>query len=285
MAAQVHARKSKSSAKDDAEPVVKTVESHYVMKVDAKGGKLRVSYTDFVLETQDGKPLSEEERRVAELMTRGILPAYLVSPQGDFVALDDPEPFVQALRQVTEQTLPDDAARQRAKTAMDKILSVPLLTAMAKGDWDWMIGAWSGTDRAFDIGQEYISRSAVPFPLLRNALVETETRFLFKRLLPCERGGVIRECVEVIALNKPNPEKLAPILTRFAALFTSVDDTRIDKIETEVHVEVVLETETLLPHRFSLIKDIGVAITDKGKQIRQHSIDDTALDFTYPAGK
>ena len=287
LTAQVSGSKLKSRSKDGGEATRQEVRMRYLMQTARKGENLLVSFSEPELDPTLLRGLPEEQRRFLAVLTQAALPSYLVSGRGDFIGLENFEGMVAAMKRLLNETFADVTKRRRAQPMLDQILSAPVLTAFAKSEWDWMVGAWSGAEQAFEMGAEYLFKGQVPVPLFGNALVDTETRFEFKRKLPCTRSGVTRECVELHALNHPDADKLAALIEQYLAKLApeAAAKSSIGSMESAITLELVAETDTLLPHSFSLRKDISVTGLGNGNQSTSRSTETTKLEFSYPAGK
>ncbi len=285
--AQVESSKTRSLRAGGHPVLSNTLSYTYQMHAVREGEQYRIDFDQLQLDEQQLDALPAEQRPMLNAVTRAALPGFRVSRQGDFVALEQPEAFQQALRN-TLTGLVAAGPNQAASLAMlDKLLGVEVLSALSRGGWDWLVGSWAGGEQALELREDYIAKTQAAMPLT-NQLIAFETRFSLTRRLPCERQGRTLDCVELKATTRPDPAALKQAVSAFVAQLAPEVAAQAEKslqaLELETTLELVTEADTLVPHRFRLRKATTLPTADGStSSIRQ--VEDTVQTYRYEASR
>ena len=286
LSARITATNSKSRSKDGGAPAVNQLTMNYTMKTVRHDRGLTVSFGDLALTGPALKDVPEQPRAMLELFTKAALPSYIVSGEGDFIELEDYAAFAKAVRRAFDLTLPPGSTQHRNPALIDQLVSKPILSALANAEWNGWVGSWSGTAQTFALAEEYSWKSQVVMPLV-NRPVETRTTLVFMRKLQCERGGQTLECVELLAVDRPDPEQTAVAIAKLVDSLTpeALAKFRVETLSVTTTIELVTETATLIPHRFHRLKNVSMTALEDGKKVTGQTLEESQLEFSYAAGK
>lgn len=285
--AQVQSSKTRTRQADGQPQKGSTMGSTFVMHAVRDGQQYRIGFDQLKIDTRQLGPLPAEQLALLNAVSRAALPSFRVSSQGDFVALDQPEAFQQALRTALTGLLPAGPNQTSSLAMLDKLLSVEVLSAMSRGEWDWLVGTWSGGERALDLGEDYVAQTEASMPLT-NQVIAFQTRFTVTRRLACERQGRSLGCVELKATTRPDPAALKQAVTTFVAQLAPEAAAQMEKsllaLEMDTTVELVTEADTLVPHRFTLRKTISMPAA-AGQTGGTLQVEETVQVYRYEASR
>jgi hypothetical protein len=284
LVARVQIQKSRTRQVEGQADVTSGMRSQYLMRAQRRGDQHLVSFSDLQLDAQPLAAMPVEQRSLMEVLARAALPSYVVSSSGDFVALENIAGFRSAMRSALERLLPEPSARSRLDALMETVLSDAVVQSLAQTDWNYWVGAWAGTEQAFDIGEEYVSATQSTMPVV-NSPITQHTRFNFARKLPCEREGKSQECVEILATTTPDEAETRAAVTAFTNRLmpagTAKDALRLESLNLVVKLALVTEVGTLIPHRYKLSKTTVMSGTEAGKPMTRRQVEDTEQTFQY----
>ena len=284
LVADVQFQKTKSKQTNDQKPVADGMASRYVMRAQRRGDQHVVSFSDLRMDEARLSAMPAEARALLDILAKAAQPSFVVSGGGEFVELENLPAFQAAMRSFLDKALPEGPVRERAKPMLDNLLTDATLQALAQVDWNWQVAAWAGADRAFDLGDDYVSTTQAQMPVV-NEILTQRTRFKLARKLPCEREGQVRECVELLASTRPDDTELSKAVNAFLDKLAPAGAKRDKKdtmsLDSETTVELVTETATLIPHRFKRSKNISVSTVEAGKATTLRQVEMTEQTFRY----
>lgn len=245
------------------------------------GGELLVApRRETIRHSSTGEPGNVPQVQQFEAVARAVLPAYVVSPLGEFARLQDvPAAQAEARRLLAQWTAP---TRDGDKFA-EQITQEYFLSGLNRDAWQSLVGYWRGG--RLDMGHEYRDSSREPTPLLPGETVLMNVRVQIKGEAPCERQGLGRRCVEIEVRSEPDRADVTRVVQAFLqrTMPTTLGDMQMSMDMTQTML-LVTEPDTLIPHRFDIAKDMRVAVGPKGGEVahRAEERQETQVRFTYP---
>lgn len=264
LVASVQTLRTHTRQVNDSEPTIYSMSFRHTMQAQRTGKQHLISFSNFRLDEQE---VSHPFPVAAQALAKASLPDLWISNEGAFIAVNDAPGFSAALQTVAT-SLETDELRNRLKAALDDVLTEPRLTNVAATDWNWLVGTWAdaGTQEIFDLERAYYAtiRATLNSPDRR---VELDAALRLRRVLPCEREGRPRKCVEMFALVRPDSAALAKA------------DANV--LRHEVLLKLVTEPDTLIPHQYTIRKTsvISQGAADKAQTMRIS--DEVAHSFSY----
>jgi hypothetical protein len=153
-----------------------------------------------------------------------------------------------------QQPGPGDKAQRQAamNRALDVMLTKEMLGSLVMQDWDLMVGAWK--DAEMELGETYVGESEEVVAVLDNATARMNFEGRVLRRLPCRRGGVERQCVEVSMLSTIHPDDVRRVVTALVSRVAGKDITaevKDAKLTVTNRMSVITEPDGLIPHAYT----------------------------------
>jgi hypothetical protein len=179
-----------------------------------------------------------------------------VSPDGEFLEVEDASGYVERVRAALKTQLPADQY-----AGVEQIVTTELLQGSAAARWNERVGMWIGSPE-LELGAVYEFRSTARLPLPGQPEVAMLTRFSAKSIVPC-REGLEARCVEIETTQAPDPADLERAVREMMAKVagSGLPPFKIEKLDTTVSMTLVTDPSTLLPYHFDRKKRIEVVIT------------------------
>jgi hypothetical protein len=254
---------------------------HYTVQVLAQGEHLRIQPLDPKADlsgatTSVGSSVQAElDQRLAEL-----LPDYLVTKAGAFAGIVDLPAYQKRLRDFIDRSLPPNVDRAAVAKGLDMVTSEAFLNARVAQEWNVLVAAWVGG--RLPLGVENVKQNQMPSNLGKPLNV-THT-FVARRMVPCRRGEVERQCVELELRSVPDPEAVkATVGSTLAALGRPMPPSAsVKSFVVEDRVRLVTEPECLIPHEYVKSKVISAVVAADGKEETIERIDRSEASYRYP---
>lgn len=286
LVAQVESNKTRMREVDGQPPARSVTSYSHVMRAARQGQQYTIAFSDLRLDPKGLAALPPPQQALMRVLTQAALPGYLVSADGDFVALDKPEAFQEAMRSALSPLLPDGPGKAASLAALDKLLGIEVLSAAVRGDWDWLVGSWAGGEQAINLGEDYVAQTQGVAPLI-NQPIAYETHFKVTRRLPCDREGRSLECIELKASTRPDSAALkqavAGIVAQLAPEAAAGMEKTLSTLDLLVELELITEPDTLVPHRSRLTKT--TVLPGLQGQPTNRQVEETVQTFRYEAGR
>lgn len=253
---------------------------------------LRIVLSNLTIETSSATVTDRVRaayNKSLEELAAVYFPAYIVSPEGKFLHLDDPAQVRADLKALMELSQKTDAAigPEQAAQQVQQQLTDENLASRASFEWATLVGAWtgvtlnSGAPATVTFQAAGAPKGAAPAPIYAGTA----------RLaghVPCEAGGVEADCVALEMRVTADPAQLkanARMTIRANGLDAAkLPATTLDSVSNEIFVRVVAEPYGLVPHRaqivsrtemmFKLLASLTVPVRVE---------DELVLTFRYPS--
>ena len=124
-------------------------------------------------------------------------------------------------------------------------------------DWEVLVGAWTGQKLSPDEARQKQLRGSVP--LLGTAETLLDVEYMLEGRVPCTDEEKDRKCVALSYRTRIAPEDRAATVERIRRAVSSKPE---DPVPEDVHADaetlLVVEPDTLLPHRFTQRESLRV---------------------------
>ncbi|MCG2593977.1 hypothetical protein LZ009_14440 [Ramlibacter sp. XY19] len=280
--ATVHQVKSKT--KDPGTPGAQTtqVAMTYPMTAARNDKGFVVTFGKLAFEDSLLASMAPAERVQFETMTQAGLPAMQVSPAGEFLAIHDLPLFRATLRAAMLPLAPKgDATLDRF---MEQFVSEPLLTGLAANDWGLIVGNWAGNQ--LEPGATYRASYSAALPLVSGPAIKMVARFTLVRSLPCTRGGVARDCVELEMNTVPDAADMARAIQDWMKALASdataqVRQPEVKDLDLRTSLRLVTERATLIPHNYTYSKFTRMTVNADGKEQVSAQEEKATVRYSY----
>ena len=238
-------------------------EGRYTLSVLAEGPNLRIHISDPKLGKKGGASTTDStmtQARVIEQLA-AMAPDFVVARSGEFVKIHDLPGFQGRIKAFFTEHMPKGTDSTVGRNVLDQVTSEAFLTSRIADEWNAVVGSWLGGVE-LQLGQEYETTAREPIPMMPGEQVIMRKSFSASRRVDCRRGGVDRDCVELIFTSSTDPDDTKQVLQ---AALSRLGDQALSgmvfkTIEIETKILVVTEPNGLLPHRYKLTKTVrGVA--------------------------
>ena len=253
-----------------------SVRARYRMEVLPHAEGRLVRRADYTLLTPpptiatDGDALGE--------IVGAMTPSIVIGADGGFVRVDNPA----AVKATLDAMLAPLRAEGGLKTfdqVMASFASVDFIAAAAAQDWQALVTSWielplSTTPLPFS--------GDVPFPLFPDLTIQLNgsTRMVEKR--ECRRLGTPRPCALFEMTSAIDPASFAEVMKRMFAGSKEMAGVKFDTYDVKTTTRVVLETDTMLPHEFSISRLVTIGVTVPGESRTEGAVLNVQSSrFTY----
>jgi hypothetical protein len=187
-----------------------------------------------------------------------LLPAYLVSRQGEFLGLHEAARAIAAARALLRPMI--DSAVQRvpdSRRLFDAMLTEQMFAQKASEDWNALVGLWVGA--RLEPGETYVNQSDEPIPLLPGVTIPFDYEFTLTGRLPCREDRPLPECVELKMYNAPDPDSMRTLLAQLAQRIgmQAMASIVFDTLDIENEVTLIAEPGTLRPYWLEVAQTVS----------------------------
>lgn len=259
--------------------------SRYTLRTEPTGDDLRIRFANPTMKLDgDLEPLPAPAQAQIVAQVADLMPDFVVTKSGEFKGIDDLPGFQERLQSFLAETLPKDIDSVLLGQIRTILTSEAFLNSRAAEQWNAVVGAWVGAE--LDIGEQYVSSSKEPVPIVPGQEVLMNYSFSAKRLLPCKRHGSERGCAELEMRSVADAEDSKRLIESFLASVAggrSLPATPIFKtLEIENVILLVTEPEGLIPHSCTITRSTRGTVSVDGQEQRVEQVDETLVSFTYP---
>ncbi len=253
----------------------------------------RIEGTPTVEVSGSAQPAREAERWQGVLAgLAASLPETVIGADGGFKGLRNLERHRAMLLEEIGRLAADAGAGGQdgklppeAVQAMGAVLNPELLTTVASGEWDIMVGAWVGAE--FDHGDWYSLTFEEPLPGFTDQPVAKTMTFKVSRWLPCAEGQPAR-CVEVLVRIVPEREGITRAVNEFV-LRVMPEASRAEmeralaaaSYSFDVRYRLVTEPDTLRPWSLEERKYVYASSIEDGRRVVNARRDRTLQTAQY----
>jgi hypothetical protein len=226
-----------------------------------------------------GQQVSPELQARVDDQLEQMLPDFLVTPDGKLVGLADFPAYQARLRAMIGQRVPKGVDAAAAEKAIAAATTEAVLNTRLAQQWQVLVGAWNGG--TLPVGVEQKRQSKVG-PADKPGLVVNHTFSATKRL-PCQRGGVERQCVELDLRSTPDPAGVnARVGQIAAALGRKLTPTSRPKAAAiEERVQLIAEIECLVPHSFERTHAQALVLNHGDREETVKRVERSAVTYAY----
>ena len=262
------------------------VRSAYRLQVaDHPQGRL-IEMDSFRIVPAPGQQLNatvDGEQIVARLGS--LLPSYVVSVEGEFLAVADIErmksAFDSILAPVRQQS---ESGSPQVRALLANMTSPQALTAAAAQEWNLVVGTWVGAD--WEVGAAYEYSAEEPIPYLPGQKVKMNYEFAAVERVPCAGSEREARCVELFMRSAPDSAAFAGLLRTLFETIAPDQRSAVEGLQNMRAVNeltVIAEPATLRPHSVELIKfvEVGVAPSSGDAGGKTMRLDRRAASYTY----
>jgi hypothetical protein len=276
--ASVHVDKSKARSAPDMPPQRMSLGSSYEMVATRSGSDMLLRFGAISLDAAQRAEVPEPEiAKLQEVLGMGM-PSYRVSAQGHFAGVQDIEKYRDKLRELLMKELPPGGDPQAAQR-MQRVVDVRLLNGLAAAEWNYIVGAWAGG--ALELGKDYGLATEQPMPIGPAQAIKTQLTMTIVRWLPCEREGE-RRCVEIELTSVPDPGEFAKAISGVLKDISQDKAPASPDVEGGMELRLVTEPDTLVPHAYTVTKQVRIRAQEAGKQQELVEMEETRVQYTYP---
>jgi hypothetical protein len=252
----------------------------YTLSVLKQGEQLRIRLDDPVADLSGARaPVSPEAQARVDEQLEGLLPDFLVTPEGKMVGLADLAGYQARLRAMIDRALPKTVDRAAAQKAIDAATSEAVLTARLHQQWQILVAAWLGV--ALPVGVEQTRHSKLGQPGQPGVAI-THTFGATKRV-PCQRGGTERQCVQLDLRSVPDQDSMNARMGQLtAALGKKLPaTTRPKSVSVAETVQLIAEPECLIPHSFTRSQTQTVVLDHGDREETIQRVDRSAATYVF----
>ncbi|MDT8989475.1 hypothetical protein RQP54_01210 [Curvibacter sp. APW13] len=261
-----------------------TMTTLYDMKASKRANSVLVSFDNMRFNMESLPPsLKDADRQSIEQFAQLVLPPFVISPSGEFLHIDDAAAYRTAVLTQFAQTFSDLPDQRNPRMVLGKLLSEEQLNVMARARWNQPVGSWS--DATMEVGEAYDLEFRNSLPILSGQTVTVHSSIQIKDEPPCTRGGQARRCVRIEVQTRPNQQELQSVLL---ALFKELSPNTktaipemIESLDFEEDLELITESEGLIPHVLKTSKRIVVTARNGKESASITRMEQTTTRYRY----
>ncbi|HEX5581261.1 MAG TPA: hypothetical protein VFX39_06745 [Gemmatimonadaceae bacterium] len=241
--------------------------SSYRLRVDDHPRGRFVHIDSFAVGPQEGDMPPGLARVAATL--GALVPSYVVSPEGDFLELADPEGVKAAADSLLAPFFRElEGAPEQLRAFMANATSIPTLTASAAEEWNLLVGTWVGAE--WEVGAVYEASGEQSTPFFPGRAVRMNYEFSAVERAPCVEDGSEQDCVLLAMRVTPDSAALESLLQEFVRTVAPEGVAEIADVlrntRTTNEVLVLTRPGTLQPYWLEVVKRVEVtAETGQGE--------------------
>ncbi|WP_242355613.1 MULTISPECIES: hypothetical protein [unclassified Anaeromyxobacter] len=274
-AAEVQATQRRTRHRTGLPP--STTITRFTQRLEQAGGALRISTRGTSWEGD--APYPGPPAAVDGILRAAESVVQVVSPEGEFVALEGVEALRPGMARMLEGSVPDDQ-RERALAFAEAATQ-----AQAREMWNLAVGFWIGAD--LELGERYGMRTEAEVPLL-GTRADFEQEFSVRRRVPCSARDHEERCVEITLRAAPDPAALPglarAVVAKLAGPEARLPEDALRELVVENELVLVTEPATLLPHRFVWTRSVRATVAEGGGEPRVlEQVERSESDYQYGA--
>ncbi len=194
---------------------------------------------------------SDDQMRIASVLVPLSLRRadYRVSRAGDFLGLDNPRDFMEAMRTAIDagiETIPEDL-RVHVRPTIELTLSQENFRSIMERGWRSEVGRW--IDRSLQRGQPSTVDEMMDFPILGGGQVPAQVTYRFIGQAACGNGEEGCAELEVRAVIE-GPEAIGAY--EQALRISGASSLQVALYRTELTSQVITDPESLVPYESRL---------------------------------
>lgn len=231
----------------------------YRMLVEPHAAGRLITFHDFrVLERREPSALGDVIQRIA-LQVGALMPAYVVSEEGEFIRVHDAEAILTAMRAMLRPLLDSiGELNPQARQLTEAVTSEQYVTARAAEDWNALVGTWTGAD--FEVGAVYETEADEPSPLFPEVLIPFTYQFAANERLPCVETQAEETCVALEMLSFADADTMKTLLTRLIDRLAPEERAErfiYEALDIENTISLVAEPATLVPYYLEVTQTVS----------------------------
>lgn len=207
-----------------------------------------------------------------------LSPSIVVDNEGSFESVEDVETLKKVLESLVAPT------RQRvAGTELEKVVkaltSVEFLASNALQDWDALVGNWVGAELSNEVVR---FEGETPIPIFPDMEVLLKGTMQMVSKGNCRRGGRDLPCATFEMRSSTDPKSFEALLERVIRTAKGPQGIKYERFDVQTLVRVTLETDTMLPHDFTMTKTVQMVATVPGQgRMQAFSTDVRTAKYSY----
>lgn len=252
----------------------------YTLSVLKQDQHLRIRLDDPIADLSGaGARVSPEVQARVDEQLEGMLPDFLVTPEGKLVGLFDLAGYQARLRAMIDRSLPKTVDRAAAQKAIDLATSEAVLNSRLAQQWQILVGGWLGATLPIGVEQTQQARlgpASKPGPMITHAFTATKR-------LPCLRGGKERQCVQVDLRSVPDEATMNARVSQITAALAKkgAAAARVTSAKLEETVQLVVEPGCLVPHSLTRTQSQVIGV-DHGERVETiERTDRSAVTYAF----
>lgn len=262
-----------------------TMAATWVMNVDAADERRLIVMDDYQDERADKKKTPRDIER-ATLALGTLVPDMIVSSEGKFISVENPERSLGKMRDYFFDIVPD-VDRQRARAQLDQVINPKTLTIKGQSEWAWIVENWLGLELV--LGEESETDEMSPPGIGGIPEIRFVTTYRAVGMVPCTRGQKAgpKNCIRINGVSKPPPDQLEAfariMFSQLAASAQMAQDVNVDGVVLETKFVLITEPTKMLPHYLSFKRRMSANVSAVGRGTMPMSeIDEQERRFRYP---
>ncbi len=210
---------------------------------------------------------------------------YHVTSEGEYVGIDHEDELTAVFGEMlamAEASLGEAAAQ--AMPILEVAFSPVGLNEIGEQEWKGLVGYWTG--RELRRGRTAQYRTTEPNSILIDMELPSAMWTRFEGWVSCEEGGRELDCVHLHLDSAPQPgvlnENQEVIVEQlFGGAFG--DDVTYSGLALKAGIDLVIEPETMIPHRYSIETELRVTVQAEDEAAEFVQTQQESLRFSYPA--
>ncbi len=216
-------------------------------------------------------------------------PDYVVSPDGEFIRVENLGAYYGRLEQAMLKAMPEDdtGSQDRAKTLIRNLFPEEALMAALQDGWNRQVENWAGG--SYVVGESYRYETQYQMPALGEAAFPMSVSQKLEGRVPCHEQDQARSCVRLVqtsqvsgaAFDQAMQQYLNRVIKDAAGDKSKPPMIAVDGVEVVKTITLVTDPETLLPHEETESEIKTTRISVDGRKQTGKDVSETVTRYSY----
>lgn len=259
-----------------------------VRPLEDEGLLVSTRVTDFKVASSDQDAARNNFMQNLMQQATSEIPDYVVSPDGEFIRVENLGAYYGRLEQAMLKAMPGDGAgsQDRAKKLIKNLFSEETLMASLQDGWSKQVENWAGG--SYVVGESYRYETQYQMPALGEAVFPMRVSQKLEGRVPCHEKDQAQSCVRLVQTSRVSGAAFDQAMQQYlnrvikdAAGEAKPPTIAVDGVEVVKTLTLVTDPETMLPYEENESEIKTTRISVDGQKQTGKDVSETVTRYSY----